>query len=158
MIGCDDVLAALAFGQPLDDAGRAHVASCVRCRADATVAQRVAGAIEAYAVALPPADFAARVRAAAAPLLARNARRTAWASLARAVGAALLPLPLILVLDVLLVRAVHALVSGLLPEPVGLYVTVNYAVLLALLLALTYGAVPILAERQARLRHEESHA
>jgi hypothetical protein len=38
-----------------------------------------------------------------------------------------------------------------------LYLVVNYAAVLALLGALTYGAIPLLAERQARGRHEALH-
>ena len=38
----------------------------------------------------------------------------------------------------------------LLPRPLSFYLVVNYAAVLALLGALTYGAIPLLAERQAR--------
>jgi hypothetical protein len=35
-----------------------------------------------------------------------------------------------------------------LPEPLSLYLVVNHAALLALLLALTYGSIPLLAARR----------
>jgi hypothetical protein len=47
--------------------------------------------------------------------------------------------------------------SAVLPGALSLYLVFNYAATLALLLALTYSAIPILAERQARLRREEVH-
>ena len=45
----------------------------------------------------------------------------------------------------------------MLPDALSLYFVVNYTTLLALLLTLAYGAIPLLAERQTRLRHEEIH-
>ena len=44
------------------------------------------------------------------------------------------------------------------PAALSLYFVLNYTTLLAVLLTLAYGAVPLLAERQARLRREERHA
>jgi hypothetical protein len=69
-----------------------------------------------------------------------------------------LPLPAVLLLNVYLVRAAHAVLSTILPEAVSLYLVVNYTALLALLLTLAYGAIPLLSDRQLRLRREESHA
>ncbi|MCC6849075.1 MAG: hypothetical protein IT294_11295 [Deltaproteobacteria bacterium] len=74
-----------------------------------------------------------------------------------AVGAALLPLPLIVAIDLWALRAIHEALRRLLPEPLGFYVIVDYAAVLALLAAITYGAIPLLAERQARSRHEALH-
>src|SRR5439155_901925 len=75
-----------------------------------------------------------------------------------AVAAALLPLPVILLLDFYLVRAAFALLTTILPTALGAYLVFNYTATFALLLALTYGAIPIFVERQVRLRREESHA
>jgi hypothetical protein len=58
----------------------------------------------------------------------------------------------------LVVRTAERLLSAVLPGALSTFVVANYAILLALLLALTYGAVPILAERQARGQREEIHA
>ena len=65
---------------------------------------------------------------------------------------------LILALDWFLVRGAHALLSGLLPDALSLYLAGSYAVLLATLLGLTYAAVPLLAARQLRPPLEEHHA
>ena len=65
---------------------------------------------------------------------------------------------MILLLDFYLVRAAFGLLVAILPTALGAYIVFNYAATLALLLALTYGAIPIFVERQVRLRREESHA
>jgi hypothetical protein len=152
---CDGALAALFLGEPLDEATRAHVAGCARCREDEHLVHAVTGALSASTVPEPPPGLTARVLRAAEPLLGR---RSAWPTLARALGVALIPLPLILWFNWLLVRGAERLLSSVLPSSLSFYVVLNYSILLALLLALTYGAVPILAERQARGRREESHA
>jgi hypothetical protein len=157
MHDCDEILAAVLLGRPLDDATAAHARACARCRAEAPVVATVARLLAASDVE-PPADLSARVCAAAAPLLAASAaRRTrpAWATVARALGAALLPLPALVLLDVAIVRGAYALLSAVLPGALSFYLVLNYATLLALLLGLTYGAIPVLAERQARLRFGE---
>jgi hypothetical protein len=157
MTGCDDILAALLFGGASDAAAEAHFAACPRCRAERPQIERVRQALAADAVPAPPPALAARVLGAARPLLARNARRSAWPLVARALGAALVLLPVILFVDWQIVRAVHALLSSVLPGALSSYLVFNYAATLALLLALTYSAIPLVAERQARLRHQESH-
>jgi len=55
------------------------------------------------------------------------------------------------------VRAIYTLLGSVLPHGLTLYLVVNQAVLLALLLTLTYGAVPFLAARQARLLLQDGY-
>ena len=155
---CDETLTMLLLGRPLDGEAAAHLAACPRCRAEQAAVERLAGALAASPAPAPPSALARRVLHAAGPLLAVNARRTAWSTLARALAIALLPLPAILLLDFYLVRAAFGLLTTILPTPLGAYLAFNYAVTFALLLALTYGSIPILVERQVRMRHEESHA
>ena len=112
--------------------------------------------LDAYVVPEPPAALTAGVLRAAAPLLARRARPS-WAALAPALVVALVPLPAILALDVVMVRGAYDLLHLLLPAALSAYVAFNYAALLALLLGLTYAAVPVLAARQNRLQLEEAH-
>src|SRR5438445_433690 len=63
-----------------------------------------------------------------------------------------------ILLDFYLVRAAFVLLTAILPTALGAYLTFNYAATLALLLALTYAAIPIFVEHQVRLRRQESHA
>jgi hypothetical protein len=152
---CEEALATLLLTGSLDQEAAAHVSACAHCRAEQPVVSR---ALAAYEAPEPHPTLTAHVLQAAAPLLERNARRAARRELLRAIAAALLPLPAIAVFDFQVVRGLQHLLGAVLPDALTLYVVYNYAVLLAFLLALTYGAVPILAERQVRRRREESHA
>jgi hypothetical protein len=156
MIGCDDVRPALLEGEPLGGEAAEHVRSCARCAAEA----ETASALRRHLAAAPPllsSGLSARVLAVAAPVLAANARRAARRRLVRAIAAALVPLPLIVALDAVVLRGAYRLLAGLLSPALSLYVVVNYGALLALLLALAYGAVPVLAERQGRVALEVNH-
>jgi len=154
---CDRARVALAFGRAEPEIAR-HVATCDVCRTDASALRHVAIALAAAQFPSPPAALATRVRAAAAPLLARHARASTLRTVARAVGAAVLPLPLVLLVDVYVLRAAYDALRAVLPAALSLYFVLNYTTLLAVLLTLAYGAVPLLAERQARVRREERHA
>jgi hypothetical protein len=149
MTDCDDIRAARLLGDALDPAAAAHVRGCSRCRADEAVVLPLARALAGDPTA-PGPGLTGRVLTAAAPLLAAQARRAARVRLVRAVAVALVPLPAIVLLDLSLVRAAYRALSAVLPHAVSLYVVGNYAAFLALLLALTYGAVPFLAARQGR--------
>lgn len=150
---CDDVRERRFLGRatPVDDT---HVAGCDACRQDAVELGRLAAAFAAEHVTEPSPALGTRVLAMAAPLLAARRRHAARRSLAAAVAAALLPLPLILAIDFWALQAIYAGLSRLLPATLSFYLVVNYAAVLALLGTLTYGAIPLLAERQARGRHE----
>jgi hypothetical protein len=101
---------------------------------------------------VPPVGLTARVLRAAEPVLARAARRAAWRALAAAIAIALVPLPAILFLDAALVLGTYALLSSVLPHALSVYLVSSYAAVLVVLLALTYAAIPLLAERQLRAR------
>jgi hypothetical protein len=105
----------------------------------------------------PPPDLAARTMAAAAPLLAMRARRAHARAWVRPLLVTLVPLPAILALDAAIVRALHSLLSVVLPEALSTYFSAQYALLALLLLAIGYAAVPVIAERQARAALEEAH-
>jgi hypothetical protein len=118
---------------------------------------RIARLLDAYAVPEPPAGLRPRTLAAAAPLLAASARPD-WRMLVRALGAALVPLPVVLLVDAFVVQVLWSLAMAVLPRPLGVYVVANYAALLAVLLALAYAAVPVLVGRQSRASVELRHA
>jgi hypothetical protein len=157
MADCEDVLERLLLGAPLDEAAAAHVRGCARCAREAPAVRAIARTLAAYPVGDPPADLSARVVAAAAPLLAR-ARRPSWGRLAAAIAAALVPLPAIVAGDVLAMRAAYRALSLVLPAALTSYLVFHWAALLALLLGMSYAAIPLLAERQVRLARGETHA
>jgi hypothetical protein len=158
MSDCDDLLTALLLGAPDDEAVAAHLRACTRCREDAPLLARLSRTLGADVPGGPSPELTARALALAGPLLSRNAARATRRRVVRALVAALVPLPAILALDLAVVRLVYDLLGALLPRALTLYVVFSYASLLALLLALTYGAVPILAVRQGRLALREGHA
>ena len=161
MIDCDDVLAEVLLGQRLDEAAAGHVASCARCRAEIAGVQAVSAALGARPAPEPPPGLGERMLRVAAPALTRNARAAwspPWRDVARALAAALLPLPVVLAADALGLRAVYDLLSRVLPSALSAYLVLSYAAVVTLLLGATYAAVPVLAAHQARLRHEERHA
>jgi hypothetical protein len=161
MSGCDDVLETLFLARDLDPAARAHVAECARCRAEVAALGKVATTLRAAITPEPPPGLRRCTLSAAAPLLAERAAALAHGyrrRLAQAVVAALLPLPAVLVLDAWAVRALHGLLSALLPGPVSAYLAFNFAALVALAIAMTYAAVPVLADRQIRLARRDGYA
>jgi hypothetical protein len=155
--GCDQARVALALGRGDDPEVVRHLARCDLCRAEVAGLRLVATTLGGVRTPAPSAALATQVRAAAAPLLARNARRATWRAVARAVTAAVLPLPLLLLVDGYLVRAAYDALRAVFPAALSLYFVFNYTTLLAVLLTLAYGAIPLLAERQVRLRREETH-
>jgi hypothetical protein len=101
------------------------------------------------------------VLAAAAPVLARRAtearalrRRIVWAF-----TLALLPLPAILFANFKLLVAVHGLLVTRLPPSLAMYLIACLGAGVALLLALSYAAVPVMAARRPWLfaSPEEPH-
>jgi len=146
---CDEVRARRVLGRATA-ADVAHAAGCDACRGEAAAVARVAAAFAADEVPAPGPALAARVLAAARPLLDAKRRHAARRALAAALAAALVPLPVILMIDVWALGTIYAWLTRVLPPALSLYLVVNYAALLALLGALTYGAIPLLAERQAR--------
>jgi hypothetical protein len=154
---CDDVLEALVAGEPLPAAVSAHVAGCPRCTADRAHALAIARALADPVPAVPP-TLRGRTLVAAAPLLARNARRATWPLAMRALAVAALPLPVVLLLDLRAVRALYDALATVLPDAVSLWVVSSWAATLTVLLALTYAAIPILAERQSGALLRSRHA
>lgn len=153
---CDDVRERAFLGRA--EAGDAeHVAACATCGDVTPVLGELAATFAAHRVAEPTPGLDVRVAAKARPLLLARRRHAARRQIAAALVAALVPLPLIVVLDVWALRVMYDVLRWLLPEPLSLYLIVNYAAVLALLGTLTYGAIPLLAERQARSRPEVLH-
>jgi hypothetical protein len=86
------------------------------------------------------------------PELARRAATVFRRRLTTGLIAALIPLPVILLFDAYVLRALFSLVSLLIPTPLAAYVVLSYAVFLLLMTALVYGAIPLLVERQVAVQ------
>jgi len=157
-MNCDSRLIDLLLGREPPDT-ETHLATCPRCSADAPVVRSLRAAFDASPEAHPQSFHA--VLSAAGPLLAANARRlpaAAWRRLAAAIAVAVLPLPLILLVGWRALHALNDLLATILPDSLRLYLLATQALAVALLLAVTYGALPLLAAHQLRLQLEDTHA
>jgi len=157
---CDAALTALLFGEVTPDVAT-HLDTCSRCAIEAPHVRRVTGLLDAMPAPCASPALGLQVLDAAAPLLAVNAHRlpaAAWRRFAAAIAVAILPLPLILFVGWETLSAANRLLATVLPAGVSFYLVATHAALLALLLAVTYGAVPLLAAHQLRLQHEDTHA
>jgi anti-sigma factor RsiW len=154
--GCDDVLAA-RFLDETDGAVEAHVATCAHCATEREGVASVRALLAAATVPAPPPGLSAAVCRAARPLLATNTRRASRILVARALAVALLVLPVVLLADLRVGSLVYEALTALLPRALGLYVVSSWAVTVTGLLALTYAAIPIFAERQAAALSRTTH-
>jgi hypothetical protein len=153
MTGCDEIRETLFLGGQLDAHATAHLQGCERCRQEAGALRTVTEALARDTAAEPAPALTRRVLAAAEPLLAehaRVARRLTSPRLLRAVTMALVLLPIVLVFDAYVLTGVYRVLSALVPAPVRTYLVFNLGAFVVLLVTLTYAAVPLLAERQAR--------
>jgi len=153
MSACDDVRTARVLEAELAAEEHAHAATCAACAADTPAVALVARRLAAHEVPAPDGGLRARVIDAASPLLASHARRAERGRLVRAVAVGLVPLPLVVLLDVLLVRYLDALLTAFLPRAVALWLVADYAAMLALLLGVTYAAIPVVATAPLRRLH-----
>lgn len=159
-VDCVDVMATLARGRALDGTRARHRESCRDCAAVADGLAAVARAVATEPPVLPPPGLEDRVLRAAAPLLAGHARTAASSRsgatpagrpLARALVPAILLFPLLVVVDVWLLRAVHQTLAVVLPSALSTWLVLSYAALLAAFGCFVFGAIPLLVERQAPL-------
>jgi len=160
---CDTALTAILLhaASESDQAVEAHISACLRCRADVPEVRHVRDTLGSTITPAPPHGLTGRLLDAAAPLLAAHARRlpaVAWPRMAAAIAVAILPLPLILFVGWESLAAAQHLLATVLPGRLSVYLVAAHASVLALLLAITYGAVPLLAAHQLRLRYEEPDA
>jgi hypothetical protein len=90
------------------------------------------------------------------PILGHHADATRRApSLLAALGAALLPLPVLVPLNLLSLWGLRTLLDSVLPGAISLALVAGQGMLIVLLLSLTYASVPLLASRQRRALLEE---
>lgn len=166
---CDDfLLARLRGGEPAEDELR-HGATCTSCAALAPALSDVARTLGAVDDVEPAPGLTGRVLLAASPLLAANARavrerqagpigrRLDGRRLARALLPAVLLFPVLVLADLVLLRTLHGALASLLPQAISTYLVASYAVLLAALVCFTFGAIPLLVQRQGGGSWKEGH-
>jgi hypothetical protein len=157
MTDCDDVRLRRVLGHALDDTARTHAASCTRCIADATPHARLAAALATAPEPAPPPSLHARTIARVAGLLEARRHRAGITAAVRAVAVALLPLPVVVLIDAWVLHAIYRALASVLPASLSFYLVVNHAALLALLCGATYAAIALLAAHQRRAAPEVLH-
>lgn len=157
---CDEIVTSVLLTGRLDAATGAHVAMCPRCRADVPAMLGLARSLGARHAPEPSHDRLDVLVHAATPLLAANARRARATRplFARALAAAAAVLPLVLALDLQILRATHALVAAWLPATVATATVAGTGAAIVVLLAAAVAAIPLLAARQAHHLWEDAHA
>jgi len=129
-----------------------HARECDECAAAPLAFETIARSLAAYAVPLDVAELSRRVARHLQPELARLASVWFWRRLGRVIFAALLPLPLILLLDAYVLGVFYAWASTVLPAALATYLVISYAASQLLLFAATYAAIPLLLARDAWFR------
>ena len=151
---CDDSQAALLFDD--ERTYRDHAQSCARCRDAEDSIRSIDRLLTKERAPTPSPQTWAAIESQVDPILRRRARaQEKIPSMATALGAALLPLPVLIPLSLMALWVLHDLLSRILPAAVSGVLVAGQVILLALLLSLTYASVPFLADRQRRALLEE---
>jgi hypothetical protein len=133
----------------LESALEAHGRDCADCGAAPPPVDRLRRMLDTGGVAVDAAMLSRLALARLAPELAARARALFWRRVGRALGLALLPLPVVLALDALLLTGLYGLAAAWLPSGVATYVVLSYAVQFLVLIGAAYAAIPLLVARAA---------
>jgi hypothetical protein len=125
-----------------------HVESCAACAAAAVPAARIGVLLDAEAAAVDAARLSRLVLARMAPELAARSPAAFWRRVVCALGVSLLPLPVVLLADGVLLLAIYRAATVLLPSSIALYLAASYAVTVLIGIGLAYAAIPLLVARR----------
>lgn len=135
-------------GRP-ESALEAHARECADCDAAPLPIDRLRSMLDTGGVAVDPALLSSLTLARLAPELEARARAMFWRRVGRVLGLALLPLPVVLAIDALLLTGLYGLAAAWLPSGVATYVVLSYAVQFLVLIGAAYAAIPLLVARAA---------
>lgn len=125
-----------------------HVADCEACQAESPDVAAMSNILRESTVDSEASLLSRSTLDRLRPELARRAALAFRRRVAVGLLAALVPLPLVLLFDAYLLRAMFDLVSLLIPTTLAAYMVISYGVFLLLMMAGVYGAIPLLVERQ----------
>jgi hypothetical protein len=124
-----------------------HAAQCADCQASPLPLGEIE-ALLASEVPLDPAALSCQVLDRLRPELAGFAAAVFRRRVAAGLLVALAPLPLVLAFNAYVLSAVYALVALIVPSGLAAYLVLSYAAAVLLLLAATYGSIPLLVAKQ----------
>ena len=110
-----------------------HCSACEDCRGAALPVAELSAVLDRGALTIEPARLSAHALAGVVPLLHARAQAAFWRQLVRALAAALLPLPLLVVADWWLLGRVYDVAAAWLPSAVAAYLVLSYAASLVVL-------------------------
>lgn len=129
---------------------RDHIDGCADCQAAPVPLATLHRILSTGTVLVDAAQLSTRALVHLRPALERNAQRAMWKRAVAAVSVALLPLPMVVAYAAVVLWGVYTLSRTLLPPPVAAYLVGSYAATLALVVAVTYAAIPIWLATQWR--------
>jgi len=135
-----------------DNALAEHARGCEDCRTAAVPIDELNAVLERSALAIDTQRFSEVTLARVAPLLQARAQAVFWRQLARALTAALLPLPLLLAADWWVLGRLYVVAAAWLPSAVAAYLVLSYAASLVVLIGGVYAAIPLLLAPPAAAR------
>lgn len=124
-----------------------HARACDDCRADAPPVEQLAALLDGAGADVDAAQLSRLAFAAVAPELRARAQAAFWRRLRTVLAAALLPLPLVIAADVLVLGWFYRVIAAWLPASLALYVVVSYGAWLLVAIGSAYAAIPLLLAR-----------
>lgn len=124
-----------------------HADGCDGCRHEPLPMRRLDALLESSRVDLDAASLSSQAFAATRTALHAVAMRHFWRQVAAVIVLALVPLPVVLAYDAMLLRLLHAAASSLLSSQLASYIIFSYASFLLFLFAASYAAIPVLMAR-----------
>lgn len=122
----------------------AHERDCADCRSAALPIAELTELLDRSAAGIDPRPLSALALARVVPALQERAQAAFWRQLARALTAALLPLPLLIAADWWLLGHAYDVVAVWLPSVVAAYLVFSYAASLVVMIGGAYAAIPLL--------------
>jgi hypothetical protein len=124
-----------------------HVEGCDSCRQEKLPIAELDALLASSRIDIDAASLSRQAFVAAQTALHAVALRHFWRQVAAVVVLALVPLPVVLAYDAMLLRLLHAASSSLLSAPMANYIIFTYASFLMFLFAASYAAIPVLMAR-----------
>jgi len=124
-----------------------HVDDCDSCRTQGLPLTQIDAFLASSRIELDATVLSRQAFAAAQVALQTVALRRFWRQVVAVVVVALLPLPVVLAYDAVLLRLLHAAASWVLSGTMANYIIFLYASSLLFLFAASYAAIPVLMAR-----------
>jgi hypothetical protein len=124
-----------------------HAAHCEQCRTAPPPSARLRAVLDTVGVPVDASRLSQLALARLGPGLQSRARTLFWRRLGRTLALSLLPLPLVLAADAVVLRGLYELALAWLPSGVAAYMVLSYGLQFLVLIGAAYAAIPLLIAR-----------